>query len=263
MSALLPAETTAGDLCKEALRECGAFGLGQTPTGQDITEAQTRLQWMLQQWERQRWLVWHLVDLHVVSTGALSYTVGPGGDLNTNPYSAAFGPQFGVSARPNRIEAAFVRQLVNSAPNQVDYWLRALPSREDYDKLALKSLSSFPGFYFYDSAWPLGNFFPWPVPNPTIYEIHITVREQLPVAFATAATPVSIPYEYYMAIMQNLAMRLRAKYGLATPPGDPLMGQAKAGLAILRKGNAQITNLQMPSGLVRDGIYNIFSDQTY
>ena len=75
MSQLDPTKTTVGDICTAALKECGAIGVGQTPLAEDINDAWARLQWMIQQWERKRYLVYHLVTLSVVSTGAQTYTV--------------------------------------------------------------------------------------------------------------------------------------------------------------------------------------------
>jgi hypothetical protein len=272
MSQLDPTATTVADLCSAALVECGAWGVGQTPSQSDVNDAQARLQWMLQQWERQRWLVYHLVDYAKVSTGALGYSIGPGGDFDTNP-----NPGGGPTTRPAKIESSFLRQLESGvgpfAPpfgppfggptGGIDYPMTLLFSREDYNRIALKGLMSFPGFLFYDSAWPLGFVYPWPVPQPSIYELHITVREQLPAAFANSSVAFNLPYEYYSAMLYNLALRLRPKYGLSTWPGDHLPGLAKDSLAVIRPSNAQIQRLNMPGDLVRPQLYNIFSDRMY
>ncbi len=138
MTALDPANTTMGDLVNEALKECGRIGVGQTALAEDFNGGWMRLQWMLQQWERKRWLVYHLETKLVTSTGVMTYTVGPGGDIDTGT----------VSARPDKIESAFLRQLVNSQPNQIDYPLGLLQSMEDYNTIGLKGLVSFPGWAF-------------------------------------------------------------------------------------------------------------------
>lgn len=269
MSQIDPSNTTAGDIASAALRECGAWGVGQTPLASDIEDAQARLQWMLQEWERKRWFVWHLVDYSVVSTGAESYTIGPGGDINTNslwdPMAGSFVPPVAgvVTARPNRIESSFLRQLTLSQPNQIDYPMTLIYSREDYNKIALKQLQSFPGYVFFDSSWPVGRLFPWPVPQPNIYELHVSIKEQLPAVFATLATPFSIPFEYYNAMMTNLAIRLRPKYGIVPQQGDHLAGMARNSLNTLKLSNYQISRLQIPGDLVRPQLYNIFSDRMY
>lgn len=252
MSQLLPGQTTLGDVVNAALRECGAVGRGQTPLAEDMSDAWARLQWMLQEWERRRWMVFHLVDYKIVSTGAISYTMGPGGQIDT-----------GVgSVRPARIESAFLRQLVNSPPNQVDYPMEILQSREDYNRIALKSLTSFPTAAFMDTAWPLANVFFWPVAQANIYELHITVMEQLPSALATQGTDFSLPYEYYSAMMYNLALRLRSLYGIGTYPGDTLPQLARGALQVLRANNVQIARLMTPE-YGRPDNYNIFSDRFY
>lgn len=271
MSSLDPANTTVYDLCSEALRESGAFGIGQTPLAEDVNGAWTRLQWMLQQWERKRWLVYHLKTYSVVSTGATSYSVGPGGDYDTspavvNPFAPAFGPAFGggspaITARPNRIESCFLRQLTQQMP--VDYPMQRLESMEDYNLLGLKTLVSFPYFYYYDPGWPLGTLYPWPIPQSAIYEVFISIREQLPVSFANTSVALTLPYEYYAAVLYNLALRLRPRYGIVTFQGDVLPGLAKDSLNVLRTGNLQIAGLKIPTTLSRPGIYNIFSDRDY
>lgn len=345
MSQLDPVNTSAGDLVYQALRECGALGVGQDPLAEDSVDALARMQWMLQEWERKRWLVYHLVTYSITSTGAQSYTLGPGGQINTatvpawtleamgsisaagvgyvvgntinlghgatltvtgvngtggvtafsitaggtftgnipstfaqvstsaaglnaafaQPTWASTTPQAAPApgARPNRVESAFLRQLVQSQPNLIDYPLEPLQSMEDYNRIALKGLQSFPGCYYYDPGWPLGTIFAYPVPQASIYGLFVSVRETLPQAFATSATKVVLPFEYYSAILYNLAMRLRPKYRIATFPGDPLLGLAKDSLNAIRTGNAQVARLVTPKELARPGIYNIFSDRNY
>lgn len=279
MSQTDPARTTARDLAKAALRDCGAWGVGQTPLAEDYSDALARLQWMVQQWERKRWFIYHLRTYSCVAKpdprgqfqGKQMYTVGPGGDFNTNlrirpwedEYTGEFGPAYPVSARPNRIESAYLRQLTMSQPNQIDYPLTQIYSMEDYNRIALKGLSSFPGYYFYDTSWEQGLFYPWPIPQANIYECFISVREQLPPMFTESAAVLDIPYEYYNAMVLQLALRLRPKYGIVGQPGDPLPGQAKDALNVLRKANFQISRLQMPGDLIRPQLYNIFSDRMY
>lgn len=354
MSELLPGNTTVGDLCTAALQECGRLGVGQTALADDINKAWARLQWMLQEWERKRWLVYHLRTYSVVATGQQSYTFGPGGEIDTNgvqswglenisvlgggtgyvvndtigligtppigsgstraqvhvtaisgggvitavaldspgayagglPTQFTQGPTSGVgtgatfnlpkwallpgtiaapvtSARPAKLESAFLRQIQNSEPNQVDYPMTILQSMEDYNKIALKSLKSFPGAVFLDSSWPLAQLYCYPVPQASIYSIFVTVVEQLPAGFLTLATALNLPYEYYSAILYNLALRCRGIYQIPSFSGDELPGLARNSLNVLRGANTQIARLGMPVALTRPGIYNVFSDQNY
>ena len=239
------ANTTALDIIKQALKASGALGVGQTPLAEDLNDAFVQLNWMIAQWQEKRWLVYVLETKGVVATGQTSYTAGPGGD-------------FDFPSAPSRIESAFFRQTVQSEPNQIDYPLKIIPSRENYNTIALKQLQSFPSYIFYESDFPLGKVYPWPVPQSSIYEVFISVKTQLS-AFATPQTLVNLPAAYYAALFFNLAIRLGVIYKL---PDDPkLVGLAKDALNVVRGANTQIANLAVPTELIRPGIYNVFSDQ--
>lgn len=252
MSQLNPAATTAGDLVTAALNLAGVLGTGQTAAVEDNNDSWAMMQWMLQEWERKRWLVYALSTVSVISTGALSYTLGPGGSLDTGANSF----------RPDKIESAFLRQLTQSQPNQIDYPLEILQSKEDYNKIALKSLVSFPSAIFYDPQWPAGFVYAWPIPQANIYGIYVTVKNALPYKFPTLATVLAIPYEYYNAIVFNLAIRLRAKYQIPSFQGDTLPGLAKDALNTLRGGNTAIARLSVGE-IAGTHNYNIFSDRFY
>ena len=161
------------------------------------------------------------------------------------------------------MESAFLRQIQIASPNQVDYPMRILQSMEDYNRIALKSLQSFPGAVFLDPGWPLAQCYFYPVPQASIYSINVSVMEQLPASFATLATALNLPFEYYSAIMYNLALRLRGPFQIPSYPGDQLPALAKNSLNVLRGANTAIAALGMPAQLTRPGIYNIFSDRNY
>ncbi len=238
--------TTPLEIITQSLKKANVLGVGQSPNAEDTNDAFLDLNDMIAQWARKRWLMWHLIDVHKVSTGAVSYTVGPGGDFNT--------------PRPDRLEAAFFRQIVQSQPNQIDYPLEIIEARETYNNIALKTLSTFPYAIFYDAAYPIGVIYPWPVPQAAIYEIHLTLKDTL-TGFTTLNQTVVMPPEYIAALKFNLAIRLRQAYSL---PSDPiLVALAKDSLNVIRGANTQIATLNMPSDLMRPGLYNVFSDQFY
>lgn len=236
--------TTALDLITGAMDDAGIIGVGQTPLAEDTNKALTRLNAMIAQWSRRRWLVYHLIDITFVGTGALSYSIGPGGDIPL--------------ARPDRIEAGYFRQIVGVSGNFVDYPLIVLQSREDYNRLTLKTLASFPSYVFYDSAFPTGNIFVWPLPDAT-YEMHLSVKPALQ-TFPALNTAFNLPPEYEECIRLNLAVRLRVAYQL--PPDQGLVALAKVALNTIKNTNAQIPLLQMPNDLVGSNgpSYNVFSD---
>lgn len=238
--------TTPAALNALALLDSGVVGQGQIASGTDIRNAFVRGNMMLAQWARKRWLVWNLTDVAFVSTGAVSYTVGTGQDFNID--------------RPARLEdGCFMRQMNSTTGNAVDFTpLRLLESHEDYARIAIKKMGTFANIVFYDSAWPVARVFFWPVPQASIYELHILVKT--PIAqFTSLRQVVNMPDEYQAAYLYNLQVRLRAAYRL--PPDPVIIGLAKDALATIRGANTQIPTMRMPARLTHRGwSYNIFSD---
>ena len=220
-----------------ALKLCGVTGVGIDPSAEDSNDALTLLNMMLAEWQTKRWLVYSLVDTAFASTGAESYTVGPGGNFNI--------------ARPDRLEAAFFRQQVGTPTSQVDYPLQLMQAREDYNRILLKTLTTFPQFIFYDAAYPVGNVYLWPVPPANLYEIHITTKAVIS-AFAALTSTVTLPPNYQNAIVYGLAERLLTLYRM--PPDPAITGIAKGSLESLRLSNAQIPRAHFdPNLLPRKG----------
>jgi hypothetical protein len=237
--------TTVRDIIDLAGINSGMLAQGQTlPQGQANTMFQM-LNAMLAQWAVKRWLVYHLVNVTKTSTGATSYTVGPGGD-------------FSIATRTSGIEAAFVSQNIGT-PQQIDTPLTILDSREDYNRIAMKGLVSFPYVIFYDNAWPTGVVYPWPSPNANQYSLTLTLKAVLG-TFTSLSQDINLPGEYQEALIYNLAVRWRAAMQMEADPA--IVGLAKAALGTIRSVNTQIPLLQMPTGMGGSPRgYNVYSDQ--
>lgn len=238
--------TTAADIINLAMKNAGVLGVGQTLLSEDMNDAFRLLNMMIAQWATKRWLIWHNVDKSVVSTGAQSYTIGPGGNIN-------------VTVRPGMLEAAYLRLLAGPAASMaVDFPLKLIFSMEDYSRITLKTLGTFSNSIFYDKGNTLGVLYPWPIPQASLYEIHVIVKDVLS-TFSQITSNFAFPAEYEAALHYNLSRRLRQAYRL---PVDPdLNDLATESLQTIRDANAQIAQLIMPDNLIRPGIYNIYSDQ--
>lgn len=236
--------TTPRALITMALKDAGIIGQGQTASAEDMSDAFIKLNQMLAQWRSKRWLVYRLSDNAFTSTGAVSYTVGPSGNFNV--------------VRPDRIEGAYYRQVTQTAPNQTDYPLKLIQSREDYSRISLKQLSGPAEYIWYDSQFPLGSVFPWPVLQASIWALHILLKEPLP-QFTSLSETVLLPLEYEPAITWNLGVRLRPAYQL--PPDIGIANMANESLNVLKTANAQVPRLQMPRTLIAPGVYNIYADR--
>jgi hypothetical protein len=243
-----PAETGLS-IITDAFLMAGITGQGVVPNSADQSLAFRRLNGMISQWNTQRWMIWHLLSLGFTSDG------------RTAPYTVGLGGNYNVARRPDRIEYAFVRQLV-SGGLPVDTRLTVWESREQYDRATLKqNFISYPRGVFLDTAWPTGNLYVYPWPNAAIYQIFIDMKDVLPV-FTAQTLAASIPDQYLECIKTNLARRLRQNYGRGMKPDAELNIQAKAALSIVKDSNLQTPELGMPAGVpgTTHGIYNIFSD---
>ena len=239
---------TVRDLLSLSLNDAGVVGVGQDALAEDMDKAVRRFNDLLSEWNVKRWLVYALKTVYLTSTGSQTYTIGPGGS-------------FEETVRPDKIESAFFRQLIPSpGSNPPDYPLKIITSREDYNTIALKNLSTFGEWLYYDGDFPLGNLYPWPVLTANIYQLHISIKKRLEAITVDSDLELSFPPEYFRALRLNVCVELRDAYDL--PPKPMQVQLAKNSLATIRGANAQISSLKMPAALVRPGYYNIYSDRS-
>jgi hypothetical protein len=207
---------------------------GVADNSQDVNDAFSLLVMMLGQWQRKRWLIWNEQEVSAVATGNNFYTIGPGP-----------GTDF-VTARPDKIHAAWCRMQPFGGPNPVDIHLSIIEAKEDWAGITIKDLKSLPAAVFYDSSFPVGRVYFWPVPSAAHYELHLVVKATLPIP-AAVTDALNLPPEYLDAVVNNLACRLIVVSGGQISPF--LMGQAKASLETIKMANSQIPLLSMPAFL--------------
>src|ERR1700732_5123343 len=104
---------TGTDICTAALLRAGVAGVGNPPSADQIMRALALLNDMLALWSSKRWLNYAELDFPITTTGAQSYTIGPGGTIN-------------VASRPDRIEYGYVRLLNSGGGLPVDIPLRQI-----------------------------------------------------------------------------------------------------------------------------------------
>lgn len=277
--------TTAGDLINYCFRVTGISGQGQSPSAEDAQDALTTLAAMVAQWQRKRWLTWTLDETIVISTGATSYTVSPTGNfpiarpdriesafvryLPSISVSGTFQSNGGVvtivpgsSTLPTSPTGLGPGQFWNNggvlmvtpgAPTNVgityvDTPLGIIESREDFNTICLKTFQAWPAGVFYESAWPTGLLHFWPVPSPSVYELHIFTKTTLPVFDSlTDNLGNSLPPEYIEALKYSLVVRLAADWGMQPRPAH--VAAMRAALNTVRMANTQEPSLRMPGDL--------------
>ena len=222
--------STTGDLITFTLRSAGINGVGQTPLAEDSNTGLQYLRWLMAAWRRKRWMVWNLPSTALISTGANSYTIGPGGDYNI--------------ARPDKIHAAWCRMQPFGGPNPVDIQLAIIESKEDWAGVSIKDLKSLPSAVFYDSSFPLGRVHFWPVPPAAIHEMHIVTKAELP-TYTTLTDPLGLPEEYEEAAMWALCVKLQMSYGLPARPDH--VAAMQVAINTIEMANSQIPLLKLPN----------------
>lgn len=244
--------TTARDLITQAFKEAGILGVGQDLLAQDVNDGLSYLNQMLAQWQTRRWLVPALTTVNALGNGQVSNTIGPSGHWDVTP-------------RPDQILSGYVVQ-VNTGQTPVSLQLSPIDSRENYNLIAVKELNTLPNYYFYDNDWEsgvdggLGNVYLWPVPSSQ-YRIYLTVKKNLNFPNDDLNEVFALPPQYEEAIRTNLAIRICSAYGRLPLPTT--IGLAKVALNTIKKSNAQIFELQMPTGLVKGRAFNIYNPDGY
>ena len=229
------------------LMDSGIVGIDEDIEQPLINRAFKQLNWLIAQWARKRWLVYRIQDYSFVSTGAQTYSVGSGGAININP-------------RPDRMEYAFLRFLsgVASGGLPVDIPLELITSHEDYSRITVKTVGTLPWRIFYDPIWPVGQLFPWPVPQATIYEIHVGFKVVVP-RFYSLQQPINFPPEYEAALNWCGARRMRASNQM--PMDQEINALARDALDVMRLANSAMSTLVMPRELVsRNRAYDYRGD---
>ena len=238
---------TARDFITLALKEAGVLGVGQTALAEDMNDCLVYLQRMTNQWQRRRWMVPSLTDISAIGNGAKSNTVGPGGFFNVTP-------------RPRQIKAGYF--ILNASAGlgaTVSLPLSQIFSYEDYARITVKDLPTFPENFFYDNAFPLSNLFVWPIPDSS-YTIHIIVESDLGWP-NTLDSVFMMPEEYAEAVHYNLAMRIFSAYDIDPKPSTA--GLAKVALNTIKVANTQIPEMQMPPGLRKGKSFSLWNPDGY
>lgn len=220
---------TALTLIKSALRVAGAIGVGMTPTADEAADGLEAMKFMLRNWSAQNIRLYYTKQETLTMTGAASYTIGSGGNLDT--------------VRPASIRGAWT----SDGPVTII-------DEDRYRQVRHLSLSGLPVEYlWYSSEYPLGKAYPWPLASGSLYLDSLKPLTD-PVAITT---DVEFPPEYDDAIKWNLAVRLGPEYGREASP--TVQGLAAATLHALETRNfAQQVNSIRPELLkLANAKYNI------
>lgn len=226
--------TTALDLITGAAKLLGVVFKSETLDADESNDGLVALNDMLDGWSNDDLLTYAYTLESFPLTGALSYTMGVGGDFNT--------------ARPINIVDALVRI------GTIDYPLKIISQEEYQLDIAFKSLTSpIPKFLTYDNGYPLGTIKMYAV---AIAGGTLFLQSNKPLSnISSLASVVSLPPGWNRAIKNNLAIELAAQYGVDVP--DSVIKNAAMSLGDIKRSTSINNPMPLLTDIVREG--NIFS----
>jgi len=195
---------TALNVIEGALRLIGAKAGGESVSGDDASDGLDVLDQMLDAWNADRLAIYtaSTADYALVG-GQQVYTLGPGGDFDTN--------------RPARIDAMSAI-LLNNPSNPIEVPMN-LYSVEDWQtKVPVKNVTgSFPLLCYDTGDFPLRSLNMWPIPSTSGNTVRIYSWQGLGIP-STFQTILSFPPGYAEAFRYNLAVRLAPEYQATLRP---------------------------------------------
>ncbi len=215
---------TPRDIIKSSLRKLGLLGVGTEPTGQEITDALSCLNSMLDLWLTDRFLVYAKTrTVKVLTGGVASYTIGTGGDINV--------------LQPEFLDDASARLI--PVGGTYEYPISVLNS-DEWAQLSNKTTQGIPYFlYFQRSAGLLGTLFPYYVPDQA-HQLVLYLDSQLlqiPATDAGLSTDYLLRPGYLSAIQHSLAVFIASEYGVSVPP--EVAALALQSYAMIKRANVE------------------------
>ncbi|HHT9144702.1 MAG TPA: phage adaptor protein [Candidatus Wunengus sp. YC61] len=215
-----------------ALKKINVLATGETSDSDDIADALSELNRMLNSWSASG------INLHYRVNEYFSLTAGDG------EYSIGDGADFSTT-RPIEIEQAFIRDSGNS-----DHNLKVRPMSE-YWALGNKVSSTRPTRLYYDPTYPNGtiHFNTLPSSAETLYLI--SQKNLLTYADEAGSDSIVLPSEYEDAIVNRLAIKMASYYGKSV--SQELAFDDKMSYGTLRSRN--LANAIKPARVSMPGRY--------
>lgn len=181
--------TTARDIVEAAARKIHVMGRGQTLSADEAKSGFEALNDMLATWSIEGGYVVSDVDETFSLTNATSFTIGTGGDFDTEvPYD---------------INTVFI------SAGGIDYYLRRI-GQQEYAQIALKNTGAIPDVYYFNYGYPIATITLYPVATP-LYTITINSYKRI-TEFTNLTSDINLPPEYRRALIYNLAVELAPDY---------------------------------------------------
>ncbi len=235
--------TTTLDLITRALRLINVTASGELPTSDEANDALASFRDMVDSWNADSLSIYTTrADDYPLTLGQQAFTLGPGGDFDTN--------------RPAKIIGMSVILLQNPA-NPIEVPMEMYSISDWQTKIPVKNVpGSFPQVCYDDGGMPLRTLSFWPIPSQQQNNVRIYSWQSL-VWPATLQTILNFPPGYARAFRYNLAVELAPEFGVEIPAAVAKV--AVESLAAIKAMN--VPDLQLTSDLLpTPGGYNWKAD---
>lgn len=194
---------TAMSLITSAMRLIGVLASGEAPQLAEANDALSVFNQMLDSWNADRLAIYTTsASDYALVQGKQNYTLGPGGDFDTN--------------RPAQIDAMSAI-LMNNPSNPIEVPIQMYSVDQWQNQVPVKNVpGSFPLICYDDGGFPLRTLSMWPIPQGQPVNLRIYAWQALGLA-ATLQSGVSFPPGYAQAFRYNLAVLLAAEFGEQVP----------------------------------------------
>jgi hypothetical protein len=217
---------TANDMIRQALRMAGVLASEETPTAVMAADGLITLNNLLQSMGATAFgsVSWPQTSFTLTANDG-SYTIGSGGDINTQ--------------RPTAIYEAHVSY------GGVDYPLKPM-ALEDYERISIKGVSGIPATITIRPGYPLSTLLIYPAPSDVMT---LVIDRVAPVADYALNDTMNIPAHWNRGIRALLAVEYCAEYGIE--PASAIVAIANEGKRAILRSNVQIPDAQFDPLLMR------------
>jgi hypothetical protein len=183
-----------------SLKECGAFGTGETPSSEDISDVSLALNILIKSWVKLGMPLWKITEVLIpMIAGNQTYQIGP----------TATGTGAIVTDRPLRVFDPFIRDGAGNDTTLI------ILSRQEYEMMSRKQTTGVPNSIYYQafggSTVPNGLLTVWTPAADATRTIHLF--SQVAISDVNVGTDImDFPSECYQALKWNLCAEIAGPY---------------------------------------------------
>jgi len=237
------------DLITLVLKDIGVVAKTEVPTPDELNDAFTTANMMLDSWAIDRLMIFQNVrSVYPLVSGQQFYAIGQSGSPDFN------------AVRPIWIQDAGIIQAAYTPNFELPVRILTI---DEWASLTIKNQPATQSWYLYnDYAYPNSNLALWPVPSVSTLQLALYVPTPL-TQFTSVTSTLSVPPGYLAALRWNLAVWCCPMFSKQI---DPVVGKlAGDSLAAVQRANKRLDTLGVDDALVGGvdrGIFNYLTGQS-